>query len=111
MAAALQESQGTDHGIDIQSLEVLLVGRARAGLLILLGAALAVLLIICGNLASLFLARSTTREQEFAVRSAMGACRRGRPIKGLAVDSHGFFPELDVVGDGISALGGQFQAL
>jgi len=73
MAAALQESQGTDHGIDIQSLEDLLVGRAKAGLLILLGAALAVLLIICGNLASLFLARSTTREQEFAVRSALGA--------------------------------------
>jgi predicted permease len=73
MATALQESQGTDHGIDLQSLEDLLVGRAKAGLLILLGAALAVLLIICGNLASLFLARSTTREQEFAVRSALGA--------------------------------------
>jgi putative ABC transport system permease protein len=73
MAARLQESQGTDHGIELQSLEDLMVGRAKAGLFLLLGSALAVLLIICGNLAGVFLARSTTREQEFAVRSALGA--------------------------------------
>ncbi|MGC2088278.1 MAG: ADOP family duplicated permease, partial [Candidatus Acidiferrales bacterium] len=43
---------------------------------IMLGAALIVLLVCCANAGSLFLARTAAREQEFAVRVALGASKR-----------------------------------
>jgi len=72
--------------VEIQSLTDLVVGQFRTTLYIVLAAVGLLLLIGCGNVANLLLARATTREKEFAIRSAMGASR-SRVIRQLLVES------------------------
>jgi len=62
-----------DKGLLLSDLQEALLESYRPSLLMLMGAVVLVLLIACGNVASLLLARASTRRTEVAVRAAMGA--------------------------------------
>jgi predicted permease len=72
--------------IEIQPMQDAVVSKIRPTLLVLQGAVILIVLIVSLNIANLLLARASGRQQEMAVRSAMGASR-GRIVRQMLTES------------------------
>jgi predicted permease len=92
MAAQLRHDFPADYPpqaqwtIEIQPLQETLVGKVRPMLLVLLGAVILIAFIVSLNIANLLLARASGRQQEMAVRLALGASR-GRMVRQMLTES------------------------
>jgi predicted permease len=78
LSAQLEEAypdSNRDKAMQLDGLHEALVEGYRQSLFLLMGAIVLVLLIACGNVASLLMARGTSRTTELAIRAAMGAGR------------------------------------
>ena len=78
--------EGAGFRPDIRSLKDDLVGDVRAVLWVLTGTIGVVLLIACANVANLLLVRAESRQQELAIRAALGA-GTGRIARELLIES------------------------
>jgi putative ABC transport system permease protein len=78
--------EGADMHYRAEPMRENLIADVRTALLAIMGAVLLVLLIACANVANLQLVRSAARQQELAVRSALGGTR-GRLVSQMMTES------------------------
>lgn len=92
MAIALRNDFPTDYParaqwtVSVEPLQEVLVGKTKNMLLMLLGAVSLIVFIVSLNIANLLLARASGRQQEMAVRQALGATR-GRMVRQMLTES------------------------
>jgi putative ABC transport system permease protein len=74
------------YGIHLVTLSDDMLGSIKPALWMLLGAVVFVLLVACANVGNLLLARSTARQKEIAIRTALGAGRK-QIVQQLLIES------------------------
>jgi predicted permease len=111
MAAEIRRDFPSDYPsqaqwtVEIVPMQDDVVGNAGPMLLVLLGAVILIVLIVSLNIANLLLARASSRKQEMAVRSALGASRE-RIVAQMLTESL----LLSLIG-GIAGIGTAFAGL
>lgn len=80
-----EQNAGWDN-VTVASIRESIIGEVRQPLMVLMVAVAMLLLVACVNIASLLLARATGRQQELAVRAALGA-GRARITRQLVTES------------------------
>ena len=107
-ATALQRERDTDHSLSVVPLRDLLIGETRPVFVAIMVTVVLVLIIACVNVANLMLSRAARREQEFALRAALGAGRarmtRQLLVEGLVLSLTGAVAGLAVGALGARAL-------
>ena len=83
LARDYPDTNANTASIEMLTLRDAIIGDLRTVVLIIFGIVAFVLLIACANIANLLLARSTEREKELAIRSAIGASPRRLVVQAL----------------------------
>jgi putative ABC transport system permease protein len=92
LVATIEQTYPKDYpqqlrwSVRLEPAQASLTGNVRPTLVVLLAAVSFVLLMVCVNIASLLIARSSSRTREFAIRQALGASR-GRLARQVLTES------------------------